>query len=45
MTDIIQIQERPMNKFKHDLLKQMKVLKNGHYMLYSESHPGGWQTL
>ncbi len=23
--------DRPMSKFKHDLLKKMKVLKNGHY--------------
>lgn len=24
--------ERPMSKFKYDLLKQMRILKNGHYM-------------
>lgn len=24
--------ERPMSKFKYDLLKRMKILKNGHYM-------------
>lgn len=24
--------ERPMSKFKHDLLEQMMVLKNGHYL-------------
>lgn len=27
-----QFGERPMSKFKHDLLEQMMLLKNGHYL-------------